>query len=237
MPTETLRSPLPLIRADGKGYTIAGESIDGFSDRPELPPPARVRLARLGERYAPKKLSPAQRDLLATPAAERDATRQPSVEQEGFQADAAEAERAWEEGVYAELSSEQQEWVSDPGSHPSLPEETRYPLTLGQIHLLTGASERQLRHWTDEEMVPAHRAGSHRRYYSTAVARTLLLAQMSSQQIATLIALRRGGDPGRRIAVMIGSVMSSVAHDSGVGEAQRENMLAAARALAENTAA
>jgi hypothetical protein len=199
--------------------------------------PARVRLARLSERYAPKKLSPAQRELLATPAAERDATRQPSPEQEGFQADAMEAERAWEEGVYAELSDEQQEWVSDPGSHPSLPEATRYPLTLGQLHLLTGASERQVRHWTDEELIPSHRAGSHRRYYSIAVARALLLAQMSSQQLAALIVLRRGGDPGRRLAVMIGSVMASLANDSRVGEAERESILVGARTLTDSVAA
>jgi hypothetical protein len=237
MPTTTFTNPLPLVRADGKGYTYAGESIDGFADRAELPPPARVRLARLGEHYAPKKLSPAQRALLATPAAEHDATRRPSAEQEGFQADATEAERAWEEGVYAELTNEQQARVSDPGSHPSLPEETLYPLTLGQLHLLTGASERQLRHWTDEELIPSHRAGSHRRYYSTAVARALLLAQMTSQQLATLIALRRGGDPGRRLAVMIGSVMASVADDAGVGAAEREGILAGARALAGSVSA
>lgn len=231
MPTATFSDPLPLIRADGMGYTFAGESVDGFADRPELPPPARVRLARLGERYAPRKLSSHQRKLLATPAAERDATRQPSPEHEGFQADATEAERAWEEGVYAELSDEQQAWVSEPGSHPSLPDEIRYPLTLGQLHRLTCASERQLRHWTDEGLIPSHRAGSHRRYYSAAVARALLLAQMTSQQLATLIALRRGGDSGRRLAVMIGSVMASAADDAGVGDAERQSIPAGARAL------
>jgi hypothetical protein len=237
MRATTFTNPLPLVRADGKGYTYAGESIDGFADRPELSPPARVRLARLGEHYAPKKLSPAQRALLATPEAEHDATRRPSAEQEGFQADGTEAERAWEEGVYAELSNEQQARVSDPGSHPSLPEDTRYPLTLGQLHLLTGASERQLRHWTNEDLIPSHRAGSHRRYYSTAVARALLLAQMTSQQLATLIALRRGGDPGRRLAVMIGSVMASVADGAGVSEDERESILIGARALADSAAA
>ena len=41
--------------------------------------------------------------------------------------------RAWEEGVYGELSQEQQEWVSRPGLHPRLPEAIRYPLTLGQL--------------------------------------------------------------------------------------------------------
>jgi hypothetical protein len=57
---------MPLVRADGEGYTYAGAWVDGFADRPELPLPVRVRLARLGERYAPRKLSAAQRDLLAS---------------------------------------------------------------------------------------------------------------------------------------------------------------------------
>src|SRR6267154_209252 len=100
MPTTILSNPLPLIRADGRGYTYAGESVNGFSDRPELALQARVRLARLAERYTPKKLSSAQRELLATPQAERDASRRPSAAQEGFQADEEEAARAWEEGVY-----------------------------------------------------------------------------------------------------------------------------------------
>jgi hypothetical protein len=209
---------MPLVRADADGYTYAGEWVDGFADRPELPLAVRVRLARLGERYAPKKLSAAQRELLASPMAERDATRQPSSEMEGFQADALDAERAWEEGVYDELSEEQRRWISRPGSHPALPEDARYPLTLGQLHLLSGASERQLRHWTNEELLPAHRAGSHRRYYSAAVARALLLARTPPQQVASLIALRRGGDSGRRLVVLIGSVMASVAKGPGVSE-------------------
>lgn len=44
---------------------VCREWIDGFADRPELPPLVRVRLARLSERYAPETLSAAQRDLLA----------------------------------------------------------------------------------------------------------------------------------------------------------------------------
>jgi DNA-binding transcriptional MerR regulator len=229
----TILSPMPLIRADGEGYTYAGERVDGFADRPDLPVQVRVRLARLGERYAPKKLSASQRKLLASPMAERDATRQPSPELDGFQADALDAERAWEEGVYAELSPEQRQWVSEPSSHPSLAD-TRYPLTLGQLHLLTNASERQLRHWTDEELLPAHRAGTHRRYYSAAVARALLLAQMTTQQVATLIALRRGGDPGRRLVVMIGSVMASVAGDAELNEKERDDILRGTKALVDN---
>lgn len=70
-----IASPVPLVRADGKGYTYAGESVDEFADRPELPQTLRVRLARLGERYAPEQLSPVQRELLASPLAKRDAAR------------------------------------------------------------------------------------------------------------------------------------------------------------------
>ncbi|MGA8365229.1 MAG: MerR family transcriptional regulator [Solirubrobacteraceae bacterium] len=234
MTKTTLPSPVPLVRADGRGYTYAGVSIDGFADRPELGFAVRVRLARLAERYAPKKLTTAQRELLASPQAERDASRQPSAAQDGFQADEDEAARAWEEGVYAELSAEQQAWVAEPSHHPDMPDATRYPLTLGQLHLLTGASERQLRHWTDEDLIPAHRAGTHRRYYSAAAARALMLAQMTTQQVATLIALRRGGDPGRRLVVMIGSVMAGVAGGAALNEKARDDVLRGTKALVDN---
>jgi DNA-binding transcriptional MerR regulator len=234
MRSTQLISPLPLVRADGRGYTYAGESLDGFSDRQELPLQARVRLARLAERYTPRKLSSAQRELLASPLAERDASRRPSAAQDGFQADEEEAARTWEEGVYEELSREQQAWVAEPGLYPNLPDATRYPLTLGQLHTLSDASERQLRHWTDEDLLPAHRAGSHRRYYSAAAARALLLAQMSPQQIAALIALRRGGDPGRRLVVLIGSVMASAADRADVSEQERRDILQGTRSLVDH---
>jgi hypothetical protein len=232
MPTATIQSPLPLVRADGRGYAYAGESVDGFAHRSELPLEAQVRLARLAERYTPKRLSEAQRELLATPEAEHDASRQPSAAQDGFRADEEDAARAWEEGVYAELSQEQQEWAAQPRLHPKLSDAIRYPLTLGQLHVLSGASERQLRHWTDEDLIPAHRAGTHRRYYSAAVARALLLTQMTPQQVATLIALRRGGQSGRRLVVLIGSVMASVADGVNMSEQERSDLLRGARVLA-----
>jgi DNA-binding transcriptional MerR regulator len=194
----------------------------------------RVRLARLAERYTPKRLSADQRELLASPQAEQDASRRPTAAQDGFQADKEEAARAWEEGVYAELSQEQREWVAQPSLHPKLLDAIRYPLTLGQLHILSGASERQLRHWTNEDLIPAHRAGTHRRYYSAAVARALLLAQMTPQQIAALVALRRGGQSGRRLVVMIGSVMASVADSVEVSEKERSDILQGARSLVDH---
>jgi hypothetical protein len=171
-----IASPVPLVRADGEGYTFSGASVDGFADRPKLPQGVRVRLARLGERYAPKRLSAAQRELLASALAERDATRQPSPVLDGFQADAVDAERAWEDGVYAHSSAAHKEWGADPGSHPLVARGTRYPLTLRHLHLLSGVDERELRRWADEGLIAAHPAGGGRSYFSVAVARTLLLA-------------------------------------------------------------
>jgi DNA-binding XRE family transcriptional regulator len=177
-----IASPVPLVRADGKGYTYAGESVDGFADRPELPQVLRVRLARLGERYAPEWLSPVQRELLASPLAKRDAARQPSAVLDGFQANAADAEKAWEEGVYAQLSATQMEWVADPGSHPFLERGTRYPLTLRHLRMLSGVDEGELRRLTEEGLIPAHPTASGRSYFSVAVARALLVAQARSSR-------------------------------------------------------
>jgi hypothetical protein len=62
----------------------------------------------------------------------------------------------------------------------------------------------------------------------------LLLAQMSPQQIAALIALRRGGDPGRRLVVLIGSVMASAADRADVSEQERRDILQGTRSLVDH---
>lgn len=233
----TLTSALPLVRADGRGYVYGRETVDGFADRPELPLAARVRLARLAERHAPKALSDEQVRLLATPQAKDDASRQPSDLQDGFQADRAEAALAWEEGVYAELTAEQRDWVAEPGSHPALDADTRYPLTMRQLHTLTGASERQLRHWADEGLMPTHRTGTHRRFYSAAAARALLLAEMSTQQVAALIALRRGGPHSRQLMVLIASILASAVNEARTAEPERSGFLEGTRKIIDHRGA
>jgi len=52
--------------------------------------------------------------------------------------------------------------------------------------------------------------------------------------VAALIALRRGGDPGRRLVVLIGSVMASVADGADVSDQERSNILQGTRALVDN---
>ena len=72
------------------------------------------------------------------------------------------------------------------------------------------------------------------RCYSAAAARAFLLAQMTTQQVATLIALRWGGDSGRRIVVMIGSVMAGVAGDAALNDKERADVLRGTKALVDN---
>lgn len=54
---------------------------------------------------------------------------------------------------------------------------------------------------------------------------------MTQQQVAALIALRRGGEPGRRLIILIGSVMVSVADGLDVTEQDRSDILRGARVL------
>jgi len=57
---------------------------------------------------------------------------------------------------------------------------------------------------------------------------------MTQQQMAALIALRRGGESGRRLVVLIGSVMASVADGADVSEQERSIILQGTRALVDN---
>jgi hypothetical protein len=122
----------------------------------------------------PEKPGNAKRSV--TDAA-RDAARRPSAVLDGFQANAMDDEVAIEEGVYGQLSSQELRWVADPGSHPLLDTCSRYPLTLSELHLLSGADERRLEGWTRERLIPTHPTGDRRDYFSAGVARALRLAQ------------------------------------------------------------
>lgn len=226
-----IASPVPLVRADGKGYTYEGQSVDGFADRPELSQYLRVRLARLCERYAPEQLAPVQRELLASPLAEHDAARQPSAVLDGFQANAADAEGAWEEGVYAQLSATQSEWVADPASHPFLERDTRYPLMLRHLHLLSGVDEDELRRLTQDGLIPAHPTGGGRDYFGVAVARALLLAQARSSrkpmdslavQAAMLAADPKFAAEWNRLALARTVAASLIGHRADHGLSQRQ---------------
>jgi hypothetical protein len=91
------------------------------------------------------------------------------------------------------LTSEEQYLVSEPSLHPDLPKDVRYPLTIGQLIKLTGATERQIRHWDELGLLPTRRRPSgHRLFYKAAAIRAFIYKRMPARHLTTLRDARRG---------------------------------------------
>lgn len=181
MSPDSVRGRHRRIRLDPKrrGYLLDGALQKGFVDRPDLSERQRLLVARWADRFTPRSLSTAQRELLAA-APEPDI----SAKQREFAENQRELRSPYLAIVFDSLSEEEQRLTQDPlGAGAS---STGYPLTVGQLAALTGASQRQVRTWADEELLPFHRAGRDRRFYSAAVIRAFALkrAPLYSKTIA-----------------------------------------------------
>jgi hypothetical protein len=161
------------------GYWIDDKFIPGFEDDPGLPAGLRRRLATWARTYTPEKLSETQRDLLATKipvemtAAQREAERLGSVENSPY----------WQL-----LTRKEQDRVRAPSRNRKL-RDAEYPLTIGQLTTLTGASTDQVRHWHELGLLRASRSkGGHRQFHSDAVMRAFVFNKLMPP--AYLTALR-----------------------------------------------
>ena len=115
------RNTLPTLRGDRAGYVLESRSIDGFEDRPDLGPRARLILARMAQRYTPETLSDAQRDLLEKPEQE---TSQPSERLVDLTRNLEDLDAAYEAGLFDDLSADEVALIRDPSNHPDLPDGT-----------------------------------------------------------------------------------------------------------------
>jgi hypothetical protein len=167
------------------GYVLGDEVVAGFADRPDLDDAQRTTIARWARRFG--DVSDEQLRLLD--AAPR---RRASGRQEELAGNREDMARLAATGVWDALSKEQQGWVVRPGSHPELSAETEYPLTVGQLRQMTGASERQLRHWIDQDIIPAVTKGGTRRVHSAGVAQALLLCQVEQPEKTVLARIASG---------------------------------------------
>jgi DNA-binding transcriptional MerR regulator len=197
---------LPALRADRRGYVLDG-SHDGFADRPELSDAVRRRLARWAQRFTPGSVSDGQRALLV-------AEPESPVDDELLAAALRDAEQdvpvAVARGFYEDLTTEQLRWMREPSSHPELAGRD-YPLTMGDMETLTGATARQLRHWEALGLLPAHRIDGQRRYLSAAVARAFALKESQQHEIAALGALAGGGEDAARFVRLVAAQVGSLA--------------------------
>ncbi|HEY5343836.1 MAG TPA: hypothetical protein VIJ66_09295 [Solirubrobacteraceae bacterium] len=197
---------LPTVRGDRAGYVLGGRSIDGFEDRPDLEPRARLILARMAQLYAPKTLSMTQLDLLKKTEPE---TPQPSAQLSALTQNLEDLDAAYQAGLFDDLSIDEIALIRDPSNHPNLPD-ARYPLTIGQTAEISGASKVQLRRWAEARLIPSRRIRGRLHFLGAGVLRAMLLAKAEMYEVSALMRILRGEEGGERLVRLLGITLASI---------------------------
>lgn len=193
-------SPPLRLRPDARGYVLGDVSHDGFSDREELPLDERARLARWAKRYTPTEISETQRSLLtiAPGALSAGAT----AVLEAALADAEEDNpRAVDLGFHDLLDDDELEQIRT----------ARYPLGVDALAELTGTSAKQIRGWSNSGLLPHHRIGSRRQFFSAAAIHAAALSRLDPYQVAVLGLILRGGDSLDAFLPLLAGTLESIA--------------------------
>jgi hypothetical protein len=162
--------------ADPSGYWIGDSFHAGFADDSSLPEGYRRRIATWAR--TADTLSEAQRALLR-----QSPTREISAAQKRAEA------LAGIEGspMWGYLTEEEQGMVRDPATHPTLAG-VSYPLGIGQLAMLTGSTQDQIRHWHELGLLRARRSkGGHRQFFADATTRAFFFRKNMSQSYITVL--------------------------------------------------
>lgn len=205
---------LPTLRGDRAGYVLGGHCVDGFEDRPDLTPRARLILARMADRHAPGTLSDAQRDLLEQAVREEP---EPSARLVALTRNLEDLDEAYAAGLFADLSAEEIDLVRDPASHPELGD-VRYPLTIGQAAKVTGASTVQLRRWAEARLIPSIRVRGRLQFLGAGVVHAMLLAKAEKFEVSALLRILRGEEAGGRLVRLLGITFASISSEVDAGD-------------------
>jgi hypothetical protein len=197
---------LPTVRGDQAGYVLGNRSIDGFEDRPDLGPRARLILARMAQRYAPETLSDAQLDLVEKSEQE---IPQPSERLVALTRNLEDLDAAYQAGLFDDLNADEVALIRDPSNHPDLPD-ARYPLTIGQTAKLTAASPVQLRRWANARLIPATRIRGRLHFLGAGVLYAMLLAKAEMYEVSALMRILRGEEAGQRLVRLLGITLASI---------------------------
>lgn len=166
-----------------RGYIVNGEQRLGYQDDPALDGASRRKIALWAR--ASGEASPQQIEIIesSNPTPENTAGRVAARE-----ALAPSASPFWEL-----LSPEEQQIVLD----PSTAGVSDYPLSMRELTQLTGATDDQVRFWSDNGLIKAHRTGGgQRRFYSEALLRSFFCARLRKQEIAVLMDILNDPSPG-----------------------------------------
>jgi hypothetical protein len=91
--------------------------------------------------------------------------------------------------LYDSLTDEERLVAHEPWH--SLPD-VDYPLSVGETAAITGATERKIRNWADEDLLPYFREGNDRRFYSAALIRAFVLQRTPTHTKAVVAATAQG---------------------------------------------
>jgi DNA-binding transcriptional MerR regulator len=85
------------------------------------------------------------------------------------------------------LDEHERRLVREPESHPQLPG-AKYPISIGELATLTGATSDQLRHWHELGLIRARRTkGGHRQFFADAAMRALVMRRHMPQSYVTVL--------------------------------------------------
>jgi excisionase family DNA binding protein len=158
--------------------------VPGFPDNPELSARERLAIARWAEGFTPDSLSPEQRQLLAEapPPSVSRRQRESSQNNRDLRSRSTVA-------LYDSLTDEERLITREPWH--SLPD-VDYPLSVGEMAAITGATERKIRNWADGGLLPFFREGNDRRFYSAALIRAFVLQRTPTHTKAVVAATAQG---------------------------------------------
>lgn len=221
-------APRAKLHASRRGYMLDGRFIEGFPLLPELGKEDRLRVARWAKRLRPRELTDEHRRVLAEAGGATGRPQRVVDELAGYSDNLFDLQDAFHQHLFEELSANERRWVREPATHPAM-KDRGYPLTTGGLSKITGASERQIRHWADIGLLPSHRVGEQRRFFSAGLVKALVLARTEQYQRAGIAALVRGGDDAARFARLMGATLIGGA--GSLPKRAREELAAAGETL------
>lgn len=189
------------LTPDRRGYVLNGERVDGFPDPEQLAVELRAKVARWASRLASDQLTEQQQELLETDE------RPPAAgygESEAVAENSDELVRLNQHGFFDSLAKVQAHLVIHPGGEEGV-EGASYPLSVGQMAALTGVSERQVRHWSDINLIPTYYVGKERRFYSAALVRAFHLSEAEQYQKTAVATLAKRDNEAGRMLRLIGA--------------------------------
>lgn len=223
---------LPILTPDRQGYVLDGEKHAGFDDRRDLSDDRRRAVARWASRFSPGALTPEQAELLEAP---NHPTPEVLEAAQGLIDARGDLQLLHLSGMLDELSEQQRGWLAHPGTHPDLNGTASFPLTVGEMAVLVGVNEPQLRRWSDAAALPSFRWGDDRRFGRHAAARAMIMAEAPKPEKAAICATARG--EGRRTVLMIGALLDDALARSGADNQEQREALARTLREASNAIA